>query len=168
MKTVLRTGGPVLLVIAGLVAVLCMAYQFAQFRWYLGALPAQIEVDGVVAIADSGGIREGCGAAVFALSRGMLDRLQDRGISALTDARQGRARSGTHDAFGAWHEAGSAGPADPSDPHLSGMDCGGLDEALQQRIIAAVARPGAYVATAQESSLIVILSLQIVVLSFIG
>ncbi|MEK8030966.1 hypothetical protein AACH06_09085 [Ideonella sp. DXS29W] len=164
----MRTGGSVLLVIAGLVAVLCMAYQFAQFRWYLGALPAQIEVDGVVAIADSGGIREGCGAAVFALSRGMLDRLQDRGMAALMDARQGRARSGTHGAFGAWQEAAPAGRGGAMDLHLSGMDCGGLDEALQQRIITAVAQPGAYVATAQESSLIVIPSLQIVVLSFIG
>ncbi len=164
----MRTTRGIVLIALGLVLVVYMAYKLFQWQWYLGALPAQIEVDGVVSIAESGGIREGCGAAVFALSRGTLDRLQDRGMAALTDARQGRERSGTHSAFGAWHETASTGREGEADLRLSGMDCGGLDEALQQRIFAAVAQPGSYFTSASESSLIVIPSLQIVVFSFIG
>jgi len=168
MSAAVRTGGAILLVIAGLVLVVGMAYKLFQWQWYLGALPVQIEVDGVVSIADSGGIREGCGAAVFALSRGTLDRLQDHGIAALADAHQGRERNGAYNAFGAWRETPSTGQEKDVDLRLSGMDCGGLDEALQQRIFAAVAQPGSYYATAAESGLIVIPSLQIVVFSFFG
>lgn len=164
----MRTTRGIALIAGGLLLVVYLAYKLFQWQWYLGALPVQIEVDGVVSISDSGGIREGCGAAVFALSRGTLDRLQDRGMAALTDARQGRERSGAYNAFGAWRETSSTGQEKDVDLHLSGMDCGGLDEALQQRIFAAMAQPGAYYTTASESSLIVIPSLQIVVFSFIG
>lgn len=164
----MRTARGVLLITSGLMLVVYLACKLFQWQWYLGALPVQIEVDGVVSIADSGGIREGCGAAVFALSRGTLDRLQDQGVAALADARQGRERTGAYNAFGAWRETPSTGQEKDVDLRLSGMDCGGLDEALQQRIFAAVAQPGSYFTTASESSLIVIPSLQIVVLSFLG
>lgn len=164
----MRTTRGVLLITSGLMLVVYLACKLFQWQWYLGALPVQIEVDGVVSIADSGGIREGCGAAVFALSRGTLDRLQDEGIAALADARQGRERTGAYTAFGAWRETPSTGREGEADLHLSGMDCGGLDEALQQRVFGALAQPGSYYASASESSLIVIPSLQIVVFSFFG
>lgn len=156
------------LITVGSLLAVSLAYKLFQWQWYLGAVPMQIEVDGVVSVVDSSGFREGCGAAVFEMSKGMQERLQEQGAAALADARQGRNRSGAYSAFGTWRETSAIEHGGEPALHLSGMDCGGLDDELQQQIFSAVAKPGSYYATASESGLIVIPSLQIVVFTFLG
>jgi hypothetical protein len=156
-------------VLVGFVLVAYAGCTLLQWRWYLGLLPAEIEVDGVVSVAASSGFREGCGAAVFSLSRDSLDQLRAEGVAALSDAHQARHQSEAYFAFGAWRETPRVGGGETfTDTQLVGMQCGGLDPELEQRITGALARPGSYYASAQESILIVIPALEMVVLSFFG
>ena len=157
--------------LAGFVLVAYAGCTVFERQWYLGMLPAAIQVDGVVSIADSSGFREGCGAAVFSLAPATLDRLRAEGAAALSDAHQARSHVDAYHAFGTWRETPHVQTGDGmtlADRWLSGMDCGGLGHDLQQQIFDAIGHPGSYYATAPESGLIVIPALKLVVLSYFG
>ena len=83
-----------------------LGFKLAERGQAIDALPAQLEVEGVVLIGGESGIREGCGVAVLRLSSAMRVRLQREGLAALQEAEWGSDR----------HDHG----ADQSDPQYIG------------------------------------------------
>ena len=58
--------------------------------WYEGYLPQAIETEELLFVEDSGGLREGCGAAIYKMNGLSLERIRTNGLDALRDAKQAR------------------------------------------------------------------------------
>lgn len=65
-------------------------YKLAERSYAIDALPAPLEVDGLVLVGGESGFREGCGVAVLRMSPALRSRLQREGLAALQQARQAR------------------------------------------------------------------------------
>lgn len=158
-------------VITVLVAGGWLAWRQAQARWYLGQLPAQIHVDGMVQASVSQALIEGCGAVVFTLADDTVREVQQRGLPALQAARQARAHGKARGAYGPWRETPHRPDGDGmslADRWLLGLNCADLPADLDDAIQAALAAKGAYYATTAEGGLIVIPARRLAVFSFDG
>ena len=73
-----------------LLLLLYLGYKLAERSYAIDALPAPLEVDGLVLVGGESGFREGCGVAVLRMSPALRARLQREGLAALQQARQAR------------------------------------------------------------------------------
>jgi hypothetical protein len=148
-----------------------IAFKNWETSWYVGLIPQSIEVDSVLAINEESAIREGCGAAIFRLSSEFNDDIKNRGLSALVDARQARSHDEKYFGYAAWQKTPYTITGDGlsiEDRWLNGLGCAKFDKDLSKRIYNALNSEGAYYSLGQESGLIVIPSLEIIVLSYEG
>lgn len=151
-------------------AVLFIMFSWWESSWYHRRLPGEINVDGIVTMANEGVLREGCGAVVFRLTGAMTSILEQQGIDAL---RQERAKYGDSERrFGEW----KATPLDKEIQHgttldarsWSGLSCGGLSGEWIARIGAAGAASGSFYAITHEAIVLVAPRERIVVFVHFG
>lgn len=155
------------LAVAAVIAVLgWRGVQAWQSRWYASLLPPSVEVQQALYIGSSGGFREGCGVAVYALR----DAAQGETRAHELQGPAGAAKSSLH--YGNWQPTPCVETDAESlrDAWLMGMapGCAELPADMQARISAALATPGAFYATAHESGVLVIPSLGWVVFAHFG
>ncbi len=164
-----------LLLALALVLVGAAALSWRAWRdgFYMGQLPSAIEVEGVESHHIQEGWLEGCGVVIFAMTPAMAQALEQRGGGALAGASQGRGGwLAPHVTYGGWQatpykEHNPDGTA-LEDRWLSGLSCARLPTEAARAIDAALAQPGAYVATSHQGGLIVIPSKRLVILSLMG
>lgn len=137
-----------------------------QSRWYASLLPPSVDVQQALYIGSSGGVREGCGVAVYALRDAAQGEIRAHGLQ----GPAGSATSSLH--YGNWQPTPYVETDAESlrDAWLMGMapGCVELPADMQARINAALATPGAFYATAHESGVLVIPSLGWVVFAYFG
>lgn len=139
---------------------LTQGYRSFEARWYVQAIPAEIEVGQAVAIDGEWGIREGCGVAIFRLTEAARERIQLHGLEALSGARKGRGRP-EYNAYEAW-------VATPVPRQLRGIACARLPDALTGRIHRALSTPGNYITHGYEFDLLIIPQQRLVVYGYMG
>lgn len=142
-----------------------LSYKMAQYFWFRSILPEQIAVTGPVSIGEEGGIREGCGVAVFRLSTSTRKAIEAEGLEFFEGVDQSRGYSDHYHSFSAWKES----PV----PQEWGGDgsmfmCSVISPRLARKIQEAARLPGAYYATKHEGQLYVLPSIGLVVFSFYG
>lgn len=163
------------IIFVGLLALVAMAYvgfRIWEVSWYRGIIPAAIEIDGTVLIDGQSGFREGCGVAIFKLTDPALARIRSSGLAAVAAAHEPRDHPEVHHSiFGEWRETPYATTGDGltlADRWLNGLSCASMDQNLSQGIDRALNTRGSFYSTSQESGLIVIPALGLVVLSYEG
>lgn len=126
--------------------------------WYEGYLPQAIEVEELLFIEDSGGLREGCGAAIYKMDGPSLERIRTNGLDALRDAKQARRHKARE--YSDWKETPYIEPKDEMvrNGWLTGMNegCSDIPSEMERGINEALREPGSFYATGHESGLIVI------------
>ena len=133
--------------------------------WYIGKIPANIEIVDTILISGESGFREGCGLAIFKLSEDTIKKIKTKGLSALKDARQARKYSDHFRVYSEWGETSYQWTDDGmtlKDRWLLGSMCANIDMVLSKDINAALKSPGSFYATIHEAGTIVIPNLGIV------
>lgn len=151
--------------------VVALAWRFWELQSYVGVLPASIEVTDTLAIAGQSGFREGCGVAVFRLSKDTAESIKRNPLSALANARQARNDDSDYHAFSEWVETPHKITDDGlslKDRWLNGINCAKLPRELESTIYRALEAPGSYYATSAEGGLIVIPEADLIVFSYEG
>ncbi|WP_153020666.1 hypothetical protein [Pseudomonas sp. BMS12] len=144
MTTVLRVIGRLLyrgfMLCLWLLLLLYVVYKLVERSQTIAALPAQLEVEGVLLVGS------GCGVAVLRMSPALRVRLQREGLATLQAARQARGHPGSdYYRYGPW-QATPIGQleADSSSPIMPGLQCTDIDAELTSRIIRASQEEGGY------------------------
>ena len=126
--------------------------------WYEGYLPQAIEIEELLFIEDSGGFREGCGAAVYKMDGLSLENIRTHGLDALSEAKQPRRHKARE--YSDWKETPYIEPKDEivRNGWLTGMNegCSDIPSEMERDINEALREPGSFYATGHESGLIVI------------
>ncbi|WPC04776.1 hypothetical protein SBP02_18775 [Pseudomonas benzenivorans] len=146
-----------------------LGFKLAERGQAIDALPAQLEVEGVVLIGGESGIREGCGVAVLRLSSAMRVRLQREGLAALQEARQARGypeRDYYH--YQAWQTTPAKGAAEGLSPIMLGLQCADADDELTARISRASQEAGGYYSQKDEGALLLLPREGLVVFGYFG
>ena len=154
-----------------------LALYFGVSRWvakgYEGKLPALLEVSETVEVGSSSGFMEGCGVAVFRLSKSTSKKILETGIEYFAEANKARELEG-HEAFntyGQWRQTPIVESSDNRRGYQGwrrGNLCGGLSSAVRESIRAAESRPGSFYAAKPEAILLVIPSLALAVFAHDG
>lgn len=135
-----------------------------QVELYRQAIPPQFELTEVVHHDEVGGLREGCGYAVFRLSEENLARIRSRGLAYFETAHLGRDGDPYHQ-YQPWR----ATPAAEHDRHLfRGQNCAGNPPELLQQAERAARTEGAFFTTGHEQDLVVVPALGLLIYSFDG
>lgn len=148
-----------------------LAFLRWECQWYMGLIPASIEISEAVTIGGESGFREGCGVAVFKLSSSAQKQIQTEGLAVLAAARQARSHSDSSKAYSQWKETPYINTGDGLtlvDRWQLGMGCARLSNELNQSIVKAMNTSGSFFATTHEAGLVVIPSLGLVVFSHYG
>ena len=148
-----------------------LAFSSWESRWYLGMIPDDIEIGGVVRIGGQSGFREGCGAAVFNLSPRTIEKIRAGGVAALTNAKQARNHADSYHSYSDWRQTPHIVTGDGLtlvDRWLNGLGCAGLPMQLSREIQQALDSSGSFYATTSEAGLIVIPKLGIAIFSYEG
>jgi hypothetical protein len=151
--------------------VVALAWRFWELQSYVGVLPASIEVTDTLAISGQSGFREGCGVAVFRLSKDTAESIKKNPLSSLANARQARNDDSDYHAFSEWVETPHKITDDGlslKDRWLNGINCAKLSHELASTIYRALEAPGSYYATSAEGGLIVIPEADLIVFSYEG
>ncbi len=151
--------------------VVALAWRFWELQSYVGVLPASIEVTDTLAIDGQSGFREGCGAAVFRLSKDTAESIKKNPLATLANARQARNDGSANHAFSEWIETPHKVTDDGlslKDRWLNGIHCAKLPGELASSIYRALEAPGSYYATDAEGGLIVIPEADLIVFSYEG
>lgn len=144
---------------------LYLSYKVVERQWMIRSLPAAIEPRGVVLLADDGGFRESCGAAVFRLSGDTAQQVQAHGLQYLDQARQARRNNDRYGHFEQWQQT----PLDIDvDEGLIGLSCAEPDKDLQRRIYQAAGRPGSFYAKKDDGLLLVLPSEGLIMFGYSG
>ena len=152
-----------------LMLLLYLAFKFGERSHAIDALPAQLEVDGLVLVGGESGIREGCGVAVLRMSPALRLRLQREGLAALQDARQARAHPGDdYYRYGPWHPLPARAEADPLAPVFLGLQCADADDGLTERIGRASQAAGGYYSSKEEGALLLLPREGLIVFGYFG
>lgn len=142
-----------------------------QTNWYLGLVPASLQITEIVVMGGDSDVREGCGAVVFRLPQHVIARINSIGLLALAEAREARDHRNEHFfTFGEWKETPYVITGEGTtlrDRWLLGFECAKLDKKFDG-IQYALSRGGSFYATSSESALIVIPELGLAVLSYFG
>ncbi|MDD0842130.1 hypothetical protein [Pseudomonas sp. Gutcm_11s] len=153
-----------------LLLLLYLGYKMLERNHAIDALPAQLEVDGVVLVGGESGIREGCGVAVLQMSPGLRGRLRREGLTALQEARQARGypdRDYYH--YQPWQA--TPVPADEGGSLSSislGLQCADADDELSERISRASQEEGSYYSEKEEGALLLLPSEGLIVFGYFG
>lgn len=153
-----------------LLLLLYVAYKLAERSHAIAALPAQLEVDGVVLVGGESGIREGCGVAVLRMSPAMRVRLHREGLAALQEARQARGHPDrNYYRYGPW-QATPIEPlqADSGSPIMLGLQCADADDELTSRISRASQEEGGYYSEKDEGTLLLLPCEGLIVYGYFG
>jgi len=143
-----------------------ISYKTFQYYWFAKILPAQIEVTYPLSLGtESGLIREGCGVAVFKVSKTTLLEIQNGGLAFLNKATKSRGYSKPYYQFEQWQES----PVPPNWVRQGAwFMCSEPSTILTEEIIKAAKESGSYYTTKPEGQLFIIPSLGYVVLSYNG
>ena len=153
-----------------LLLLLYVSYKLFERRDAIAALPAQLEVDGVVMIGGESGFREGCGVVVLRMSSDMRVRLRREGLVMLQEARQAR---GYPDRHHYRYQPWQATPievleADSGSPIMLGLDCADADDDLTSRIGRASREEGGYYSERNEGILLLLPREGLIVYGYFG
>lgn len=143
-----------------------IAYKVFQYCWYVSAVPSEIGITWSITIGDEFYGREGCGVAVFKLSRETIEAIKARGLRYFDSATQGRGHTNDYYyRYETWKET----PV-PSDWTSNGtwIMCSVISNDLIHKITEAAKRKGSYYTTKSEGELIVFPALGFVVFSYYG
>jgi hypothetical protein len=154
-----------------LVAIGYTSWRLFESRWYVGILPASLEVSETVIVSGNSDPREGCGVAIFRLNQDTLKEIQTKGLVALESARQARKDNSSYHSFSTWTETPHQLTGDGltlKDRWLNGIVCANLRAELQDVIDRALGVRGSYYATDAEGGLIVIPGENLLVYSYEG
>lgn len=141
------------------------AYEAFQYYWYSAVLPEKIEITYPVSIGDESGFREGCGVAVFKLSKNTTKNIEKGGLAFFSGATQARGHNDNYHKYEPWKE--TPVPVNWASEG-SWFMCSVISNNLERKIIMAAQEKGAYYTTKPEGVLIVIPSLGYVVFSYNG
>lgn len=147
-----------------LLLLLYLGYKLAERSYAIDALPAPLEVDGLVLIADESGLREGCGVAVLRMSPALRARLQREGLAALQEARQARGYADYY-RYEPWQALPAPGEGDMLSPIFLGLQCADADDELSARIGRA---SQGYYTTKHEGALLVLPREGLIVFGYFG
>lgn len=139
----------------GLLLCLYLTFKLFERQHLIEVLPAQLEPASVLLIGGESGLREGCGAAVFRLSKQTRARVQQGGLTFLQMARQARGYTDDYHSFEPWQATPLPASYNDESGWLS-LGCAGAGEDLQQRIYQAMQHPGAFYSSKREGMLLVI------------
>lgn len=118
-----------------LLLLLYLGYKLAERSYAIDALPAQLDVQGLVLVAGESSVLEGCGVAVLRMSSALRARLQSEGLTALRDARQGRGfLDDDYYRYEPWQALPERGEVDELSPIFLGLQCADADDELRARI----------------------------------
>lgn len=139
----------------GLLLCLYLAYKLCERQHMIAALPAQLEPASVLLIGGESGLREGCGAAVFRLSKATRRALQQDATGLLAQARQARGYDEQYYSYGPW-QATPVPDRYFSEGGWLALSCAEPDHRLSRRIQLAMQRPGAFYSSKAEGLLLVL------------
>lgn len=158
----MRQAITVLLVLAGLALAAHTGWQAMQRRHYTGLLPPDIGVQGVRHLGVQDGLREGCGAVVFALDAATTQRLQQQGLAGLTPAPDAQHR------MGPWQATPTPAQGPLRDLLDQGLGCAALPPDLARVVDTAQAQPGAYFSARPDAALLLLPAQGLAVLVLVG
>lgn len=174
-----RTAVFCIVVIAGFRLIGIPSFWVFDTNFYRNALPEKIQVEGFVDAASDGVLlaREACGAVIYRLTHETIDAINSQGLSFFADARQGRGypvthRKGPYYSYSPWKET----PLDNEEGNTLlylGLGCKAENQdnhqpALHELILDAASKEGAYFSMKQEAVVVVLPSLGVVILAYIG
>ncbi|HTH09888.1 MAG TPA: hypothetical protein VMA55_09990 [Acidovorax sp.] len=134
-----------------------------QIALYRQAIPPQFELLDVVHHDEVGGLREGCGFAVFRLSEDNLTGIRNQGLAYFETARLGRDGKPYHQ-YPSWR----ATPATEHDHLFRGRNCSGEPLELLEQAQRAAGKEGAFFTTGHEQDLVVVPALGLLIYSYTG
>lgn len=158
--------------LAAVAAFLLAARGCTRFNsyWYEGYLPRAIEVDESLFVEDSGGIREGCGAAIYKVDATSLERIRRNGLDALRGAKQAKWHEVRE--YSDWKETPYVEPQVEivRNGWLTGMNegCSDIPSHIQRDIAEALRELGSFYATGHESGLLLIPKRGWIIFSYFG
>lgn len=141
------------------------AWRAHEIAWYRGMVPASLGVERALAIDVENRITEGCGVAVFQLSRGTVSRLTLNGLAELGLARQARDHHDGRHTYSQWRKTPFVETGSWVDDRWTyATNCAThMDRQLIDSIGTALHSPGSYYASIHEAGLLVVPSLGLVV-----
>lgn len=148
-------------------ATVWIAWRLILTSHYAGMVPAELEIVDTVAVHEdfTPYSTEGCGVAVFRMSRTLKAKLVAQGVTALENAVQARENEGPRYRYSKW----STTPVPPVWVREgSWMMCPDIGSRLHRRIVDAARKEGAFFATLPEGELVVIPELELIVFSYNG
>ncbi|WP_043308109.1 hypothetical protein [Pseudomonas sp. ML96] len=153
-----------------LLLLLYVGYKMLERNSAVDALPAQLEVDGVVLVGGESGIREGCGIAVLKMAPGLRGRLRREGLAVLQEARQAR---GYPDRDYYHYQPWQATPVPVDEggdlsPIWLGLQCADADDELSERISRASQEEGNYYSEKEEGALLLLPREGLIVFGYFG
>lgn len=134
-----------------------------QIALYRQAIPPQFELLDVVHHDEVGGLREGCGFAVFRLSEDNLTGIRNQDLAYFEMARLGRDGKPYHQ-YQSWR----ATPATEHDHLFRGQNCAGEPLELLEQARRAAGKEGAFFTTGHEQDLVVVPALGLLIYSYNG
>lgn len=148
---------------------LYLAYKLAERSHAIEALPAQLEVDGVVLVGGESGIREGCGVAVLRMAPELRSRLGREGLAALQDARQARGHADNdYYRYEAWQPLPTPDEGRGLSPIFLGLQCADADDELTRQISRASQEEGGYYSEKDEGALLLLPREGLIVYGYFG
>lgn len=154
-----------------LIGALCLGYKWSELNWYRSLIPVEVEIGDALLIEGESGLREGCGAAVFALTPGMLQRIKAYGLGAFGGPPGREQGAGDAHASRAWAETPYAETGDgmsQEDTWQVGLSCVETDPELARTIMQALRRPGSFVKKRHEAAVVVVPAAGIAALVYFG
>ena len=156
------------LVVAALVFggfILFLNWERAHFR---KILPEEIETAGTLLISGETGLREGCGTAIFRLSKATLKSIEDHGLSFFDRALKSRGHSDRYHTFEPWNKTPLPSAWVRDGGLWGGLYCAELTSPLVQKLRTAGKSKGGFYTTKPEGELVVFPDLGIVVFTYWG
>lgn len=171
LRRIMSASGRALLfslqLLLGLLLCLYLAYKVFERQYAIDLLPAGIEPAGVLLLSAESGGREGCGAAVFRLSKQTRARVQQEGLAFLQMARQARGYDEHYYSYGPW-QATPVPDSYISEGGWLSLWCAEAGPSLARRIHAAMQRPGAFYSIKDEGMLLIIPEEGLIVFGYYG
>lgn len=152
-----------------LLLLLYLAYKLAERSHAIDALPAQLEVDGVVLVGGESGFREGCGVAVLRMLPAMRVLLQREGLAALQNALQARGHpEENYYRYGPWRPTPIEVDVEGHTPIMLGLQCADADDELTRRISRTSQQEGGYYSEKDEGALLLLPREGLIVYGYFG
>ena len=158
-----------------------LAYEIFQYYWYAEVLPSQIKITYPISIGDESGFREGCGVAVFKVSKETIESIKKNGLEFFDGATQGRGypkpkeplsfadHRKLSDYYSHTYENWKETPVPEGwVSEGSWFMCSVIRKDVAREIVKAAKLPGSFYTTKREGKLVVIPSLGYVVFSYYG